>query len=96
MFMCSKAYCMIGDMFILPLCDILGIDESRTSKRTDRTWPGVKDFLEEKLKVMEKFVKEAQDGLAVEKLAVSCHQGGHGVCQEADGGGGVPQGGKQC
>ena len=71
MFMCSKAYCMIGDMFILPLCDILGIDESRTSKRTDRTWPGVKDFLEEKLKVMEKFVKEAKDGLAVEKLAVA-------------------------
>ena len=62
MLMCSKAYSLIGEMFILPLCDILGIDQSRKTHRTDRTWPGVKNFLEGKLKVMEVFVEEARNG----------------------------------
>ena len=67
--MCCEAYCLVGAMFIEPLCSLLGIDKQTNTTGHESTWPGVKSFLCEKLTVMSKFVEESQQGTPLEKLS---------------------------
>ena len=66
--MCCQVYCVVGEMFIEPLCNILCIDRRKNTTGHSSTWPGVKQFLKEKLKHMDKFIDESKLGLPLEKL----------------------------
>ena len=66
--MCCQVYCVIGEIFIEPLCSILCVDKKKNTTGHKSTWPGVKSFLQERLSVMDKFVKESKQGSPLEKL----------------------------
>ena len=68
MMMCCKAYCVIVDMFIEPLCSILCIVKRKNTTGHKSTWPGVKEFLQERICVMNSYVEESKLGLPLEKL----------------------------
>ena len=69
--MCCQVYCIIGEMFIEPLCSILCIDRRKNTTGHKSTWPGVKNFLLERIRVMDKFVMESKHGSSLEKLTCS-------------------------
>ena len=69
MMKCCKVYCVIGDMFIEPLCAILCIDRRMNTTGYESTWPGVKAFLLDRLNVMKKFVEESKLGSPLDKLS---------------------------
>ena len=90
LFMCAQAYCTVGELFIVPLCDILGIDQSKNQKNPNRSWPKVKEFLEERIVAMNRLVEETGEGSALEKLTSSAVKDGGGCDgQKADGRNGV-------
>ena len=68
MFKCCQVYCVVGDMFIEPLCSILCIDRRLNTTGYESTWPGVKAFLVDRLSVMAKFVEESKLGSPLDKL----------------------------
>ena len=68
MMMCCQVYCTVGAMFIEPLCNILCIDRRKSTTGYSSTWPGVKQFLKDRLQCMEKFIDESKLGLPLEKL----------------------------
>ena len=45
---------MMGDLFIFPMMELLGIDANSQQQTQDRSWLGVKCFLEEKLTELER------------------------------------------
>ena len=53
------------------MCSILYIDERKNTTGHASSWPGVKAFLQEKLKVMNKFVEESKLGSSLDKLSSS-------------------------
>ena len=52
--LCSRVYERLGNDFIFPLMDILGIDKAKRVKRTDRSWDGLKQFFTHKLTELKK------------------------------------------
>ena len=53
------------------MCSILYIDERKNTTDHASSWPGVKAFLQEKSKVMNKFVEESKLGSSLDKLSSS-------------------------
>ncbi len=53
---CSEIYSMMGDLLIFPMMELLGIDKKGDQKNVDRSWAGVKGFLESKLDELEKLM----------------------------------------
>ena len=55
---CSEVYCMLGDDIIIPLLNLLGIDD-REGEDYERSWNGVKRFFHDKMP----YLKEKSDRL---------------------------------
>ncbi|XP_013414654.1 uncharacterized protein LOC106176709 [Lingula anatina] len=53
---CSEIYTMIGHLIIFPMMELLGIDKMGNQDTADRTWAGVKSFLEGKQVELEKIM----------------------------------------
>ena len=68
MLKCCQVFCVVGDMFIEPLCSILCIDGRKNTTGHESSWPGVKAFLQERLKIMNMFVEESKMGSSLDKL----------------------------
>lgn len=74
MFKCCQVYCVVGELFIEPLCSILCIDGRKNTTGHESSWTGVKAFLQEKLKVMKQFVEESELGSSLDKLTSAAVQ----------------------
>ena len=65
---------MVGELFVEPLCSILCIDGRKNTTGHESSWPGVKAFLQEKLKIMKQFVEESELGTSLDKLTSAAVQ----------------------
>ena len=74
MFKCCQVYCVVGELFVEPLCSILCIDGRKNTTGHESSWPGVKAFLQEKLKIMKQFVEESELGTSLDKLTSAAVQ----------------------
>ena len=49
---CLEVYSMLGNDIILPLMNVLGIDDCDDSEEYERSWDGVKNFFDEKMEIL--------------------------------------------
>ena len=58
---CSEIYSFMADLVIFPMMELLGIDKKGDQGSVDRTWAGVKAFLENKLGELDELMVEKKE-----------------------------------
>ena len=58
---CSEIYSFMADLVIFPMMELLGIDKKGDQRSVDRTWAGVRTFLENKLGELEELMVEKKE-----------------------------------
>ena len=69
-----KVFCFFGEKIVKPLCEILGIDESKKQKRKDRNWNGVKTFYETKILELKVLMNNTEAVTNYDKLISKCSE----------------------
>ena len=73
-FLGCQVYSKFNEVIIQPLCNILGIDEDgeKTSTSSERSWDGIKEFFDKKLRELKKMRDSSECTNTTEKIVRKC------------------------